>query len=77
MSHHTFSDESIYDPRIQQSALPMPENVRQCPHCSREFKKNDHYDRHVRSHTNEKPYGCRTCGKFYPRRYVVGLRSRD
>lgn len=64
------SDESTYDgPRNQQSVLQPPGKARKCPHCSREFKKNDHYDRHVRSHTNEKPYGCRICGKFYPRRY--------
>ncbi|EXJ69322.1 uncharacterized protein A1O5_07358 [Cladophialophora psammophila CBS 110553] len=68
MSYSTVPDESTYDSRIQRPLLQAPEKVRQCPHCSREFKKNDHYDRHVRSHTNEKPYGCRTCGKFYPRR---------
>ncbi|KAK5226049.1 hypothetical protein LTR72_003953 [Exophiala xenobiotica] len=41
--------------------------ARQCPYCSREFIKADHYHRHIRSHTKEKPFRCNICRKAYPR----------
>ncbi|OQV05059.1 Zinc-finger double domain-containing protein [Cladophialophora immunda] len=48
--------------------IPTTARKRYCPYCSREFHKTDHYNRHVRSHTNERPFGCNICGKFYSRR---------
>ena len=44
---------------------------RQCHHCSRTFTKTEHLERHVRSHTKEKPFQCSVCGKNYGRQYVM------
>lgn len=41
-----------------------------CPRCSRVFNKREHLERHVRSHTKEKPFTCTACSKSYGRRYV-------
>ncbi|KAE9376327.1 hypothetical protein N431DRAFT_501240 [Stipitochalara longipes BDJ] len=39
----------------------------QCSYCSREFNRAEHLQRHVRSHTKEKPFRCGSCGKGYAR----------
>lgn len=40
---------------------------KKCPYCPSEFRKADHFHRHVRSHTKEKPFRCHICRKAYPR----------
>jgi uncharacterized Zn-finger protein len=40
---------------------------KKCPLCGRLFLKTDHLERHVRSHTKERPFVCATCGKQYGR----------
>ncbi|KAI1108783.1 hypothetical protein F5Y14DRAFT_61344 [Nemania sp. NC0429] len=47
-------------------------NVQQrlCPHCGRSFKRSEHLERHVRTHTKEKPYICH-CGSAFSRRDLL------
>lgn len=40
---------------------------RKCHLCPRSFTKTEHLERHIRSHTKEKPYRCSECGKKYGR----------
>lgn len=47
------------------------DNKRKCPVCARTFSKTEHLERHVRSHTKEKPFQCQHCGRKYGRKYVV------
>ena len=32
-----------------------------CPFCSKIFSFKSHLDRHLRTHTNERPYPCPVC----------------
>jgi KRAB domain-containing zinc finger protein len=32
-----------------------------CIVCNKRFHKKDHYDRHTRTHTGERPYACELC----------------
>ncbi|KAL3462039.1 hypothetical protein BJX64DRAFT_288781 [Aspergillus heterothallicus] len=48
-------------------------NLFQCGTCSQSFTRIDHLGRHVRSHTQEKPYRCQVCNKRFGR---VDLLSR-
>ncbi|KAI5925508.1 hypothetical protein F4810DRAFT_54283 [Camillea tinctor] len=48
---------------------------RLCPHCGRSFKRSEHLERHVRTHTKEKPYICR-CGAAFSRRDLLTRHHR-
>lgn len=37
------------------------------PSCGRLFKRLEHLKRHVRTHTQERPYQCNSCGKAFSR----------
>ncbi|KAF1931942.1 uncharacterized protein M421DRAFT_55686 [Didymella exigua CBS 183.55] len=44
--------------------------IRKCPECCQIFSKAEHLERHVRSHTKEKPFNCYLCPKAYSRKWV-------
>lgn len=45
--------------------------LRVCSWCDRSFLKDEHLARHIRSHTQEKPFKCTECGKRFSRKYVA------
>ncbi|KAK2032521.1 hypothetical protein LX32DRAFT_582696 [Colletotrichum zoysiae] len=50
-------------------------DARACPHCGRSFKRTEHLERHVRTHTKEKPFICR-CGAAFARRDLLTRHQR-
>ena len=44
------------------SSYPVP---LKCPTCTKEFHVPSLLERHMRTHTNERPYQCRMCGRSY------------
>ncbi|KAI8625789.1 hypothetical protein F5Y19DRAFT_238347 [Xylariaceae sp. FL1651] len=48
---------------------------RLCQHCGRSFKRSEHLERHVRTHTKEKPYICH-CGSAFSRRDLLTRHMR-
>ncbi|KAE8152875.1 hypothetical protein BDV25DRAFT_169864 [Aspergillus avenaceus] len=44
--------------------------ARECPYCKRTFRRHEHLQRHLRIHTNEKPYKC-NCGASFSRRDLL------
>ncbi|KAB8255737.1 hypothetical protein BDV32DRAFT_161621 [Aspergillus pseudonomiae] len=54
-------------PRFAPGTQPLNRNLYQCGTCSQSFTRVDHLSRHVRSHTQEKPYKCLVCSKRFGR----------
>ncbi|GES61546.1 C2H2 type zinc finger domain protein [Aspergillus terreus] len=50
--------------------------VRKCTICDRRFKKTEHFKRHERSHTKEKPYECNVCHKRFSRSDVLSRHAK-
>ncbi|KAI1120779.1 amidase signature domain-containing protein [Nemania abortiva] len=46
-----------------------------CSHCGRIFKRSEHLERHVRTHTKEKPFACH-CGAAFTRRDLLTRHGR-
>ncbi|RAL09836.1 FTFMHR domain-containing protein [Aspergillus homomorphus CBS 101889] len=50
--------------------------MKQCTICDRQFKKTEHFKRHERSHTKEKPYQCSVCLKRFSRSDVLSRHAK-
>ncbi|PYI04968.1 C2H2 type zinc finger domain protein [Aspergillus sclerotiicarbonarius CBS 121057] len=50
--------------------------LRKCTICDRRFKKTEHFKRHERSHTKEKPYECSICHKRFSRSDVLSRHAK-
>uniref|UniRef100_A0A182W9N0 C2H2-type domain-containing protein n=1 Tax=Anopheles minimus TaxID=112268 RepID=A0A182W9N0_9DIPT len=40
-------------------------NIRPCPHCKKQFSCKSTLDRHLRRHTDERPFRCANCPKAF------------
>ncbi|KAJ5689182.1 hypothetical protein N7462_003574 [Penicillium macrosclerotiorum] len=49
--------------------------ARICTHCGRAFRRTEHLERHVRTHTKEKPFIC-FCGAAFTRRDLLKRHTR-
>ncbi|KAJ5176915.1 uncharacterized protein N7482_002792 [Penicillium canariense] len=49
--------------------------ARICIHCGRAFRRTEHLERHVRTHTKEKPFIC-VCGAAFTRRDLLKRHTR-
>jgi hypothetical protein len=48
-----------------------------CEFCRRSFGRQEHLDRHVRSHSNHRPFRCDGCHRHFSRRYVTYERPSE
>ncbi|OJJ03230.1 hypothetical protein ASPVEDRAFT_718732 [Aspergillus versicolor CBS 583.65] len=62
---------STHSPPAQSARrLSVGAKTRTCVHCGRSFRRTEHLERHVRTHTKEKPYTC-FCGAAFSRRDLL------
>ncbi|KAL2797295.1 hypothetical protein BJX66DRAFT_298069 [Aspergillus keveii] len=55
---------------ISESGTSGRRKPRVCPYCKRPFRRYEHLQRHLRLHTNEKPYKC-DCGASFSRQDLL------
>ncbi|EAW12714.1 C2H2-type zinc finger protein [Aspergillus clavatus NRRL 1] len=57
------------------SRRPSVAKSRVCVHCGRNFRRTEHLERHIRTHTKEKPFIC-FCGAAFTRRDLLKRHTR-
>eukprot|EP00466_Bigelowiella_natans_P009566 jgi/Bigna1/147260/aug1.135_g21968 len=48
----------------------------QCPHCPKLFQNNSRLERHIRSHTGERPFQCSVCGDRFKQKCHLTVHLR-
>ncbi|KAG2414463.1 hypothetical protein HFD88_003654 [Aspergillus terreus] len=66
--------QSSHHPRSSRRSS-VGAKARVCEHCGRSFRRTEHLERHVRTHTKEKPYVC-FCGAAFTRRDLLKRHTR-
>jgi hypothetical protein len=54
----------------------MPQSSRTCEYCGTSYSKKEHYERHLRTHTRERPFNCARCSSKFSRRDALGRHVR-
>ncbi|CAG8900187.1 unnamed protein product [Penicillium egyptiacum] len=72
----------LHIPHVSMSPSPQTNRggargarARICIHCGRSFRRTEHLERHIRTHTKEKPFIC-FCGAAFTRRDLLKRHTR-